>query len=660
MSVIVKKLVPLVLEARNTMSVIVATQCRLVACESTRRYYWQMMAEKNTPLINELIEQVGKHPDIEKWLNQGQLPDGVVKLICGSLMTQECFADQPKRFYKSAIEVVEYIYKSWLTLQKERQQKIDKKEHWLNMLKSDVELQQECNLTLDIIRAHAIKILPKYIANCEGNNAQNTNSKKTSKSKKGKNKKDNYTLFDILFKAYDKAKNSLERCTLAYLLKNNCQVTEQEEDPEQYALRRAKKEKEIERLKEQLKSRTPNGRDLKGQEWLQTLLTATTTVPESDNEADEWQKCLLKKPKYLPFPVQFNTNEDLVWSKNQKGRICVSFAGQGLSDYTFEVYCDNRQLHWFQRFLQDQEIKRNNKDKHSAALLTLRSGRLAWQENQGTGSPWNIHRLTLYCSLDTRLWTTEKTQEVQQEKADEIAQKLVDMQQKGKLNQNQQNYVKRLNSTLTKLAHPFPRPSKPLYLGKPSIIVGVSLGLEKPATVAVVDVSTSKVVAYRSVKQLLGKNYKLLNRQRQQQQRHAHERHKIQKRSAPNYSSESELGNYLDNLLAQAIISIAKTYQASSIVLPTMKNVREGLQSEIEARAKKKCPNFQEGQQQYAKQYRQSIHRWSYSRLIDCIQNQAAKAQIAIEQAQQPNLVSSQEKARDLAIAAYYLRQNKS
>ncbi|MDZ8186878.1 MAG: type V CRISPR-associated protein Cas12k [Nostoc sp. ChiSLP02] len=639
---------------------VITIQCRLVASESTRRYLWHMMTEKNTPLINELLEQVRKHSDIEKWLKKGKLPDGVVKPLCDSLIAQERFADQPKRFYKSAIEVVEYIYKSWLALQKERQQKIDKKEHWLNILKSDIELQQECNRTLDVIRAQAIKILPQYIAKAEENNTQNTNIKKTTKSKKSKSHKDNSTLFDILFKAYDKAKNPLKRCTLAYLLKNNCQVTELEENPEQYALRRSRKEKEIERLKEQLKSRKPNGRDLKGQEWLQTLLTATTTVPESDNEADEWQKCLLKKTKYLPFPVQFNTNEDLVWSKNKKGRICVSFAGKGLSDYTFEIYCDNRQLHWFQRFLQDQEIKHNNKGKHSAALFTLRSGRLAWQENQVTGSPWNIHRLTLSCSLDTRFWTTEGSHEVQQEKANEIAQELLNMQQKGKLNQNQQNYVKRLNSTLTKLAHPFPRPIKPLYLGKPSIIVGVSLGLQKPATVAVVDVSTSKVVAYRSVKQLLGKNYKLLNRQRQQQQRNSHERHKAQKNNTLNKLSESELGKHIDNLLAQAIIALAKNYQATSIVLPTMKNVRESIQSEIEARAVKRCPNYKEGQQQYAKQYRQSIHLWSYNRLMECIQTQARKANISIEEGPQPIVDSPQEKARDLAIAAYYFRQNKS
>ncbi|ABA21816.1 conserved hypothetical protein [Trichormus variabilis ATCC 29413] len=641
---------------------VITIQCRLIASEATRSYLWQLMAQKNTPLINELIEQLGIHPEIEQWLKKGKLPDGVVKPLCDSLITQESFANQPKRFNKSAIEVVEYIYKSWLALQKERQQTIDRKEHWLKMLKSDVELEQESKCTLDAIRSQATKILPKYLAQSEQNNNQ-TQSQNKKKSKKSKTKNENSTLFDILFKAYDKAKNPLNRCTLAYLLKNNCQVSQKDEDPNQYALRRSKKEKEIERLKKQLQSRKPNGRDLTGREWQQTLIMATSSVPESNDEANIWQKRLLKKDISLPFPIRFRTNEDLIWSKNEEGRICVSFSGEGLNDHIFEIYCGNRQIHWFQRFLEDQNIKNDNNDQHSSALFTLRSAILAWQENKQhkeNSLPWNTRRLTLYCTLDTRLWTTDGTEKVKQEKVDEFTQQLANMEQKENLNQNQQNYVKRLQSTLNKLNNAYPRHNHDLYQGKPSILVGVSLGLEKPATLAIVDSSTNIVLAYRSIKQLLGDNYKLLNRQRQQQQRNSHERHKAQKSNMPNKLSESDLGKYIDNLLAQAIIALAKNYQAGSIVLPTMKNVRESIQSEIEARAVKRCPNYKEGQQQYAKQYRQSIHRWSYNRLMQFIQSQAVKANISIEQGPQPIRGSSQEKARDLAIAAYYLRQNKS
>jgi hypothetical protein len=37
------------------------------------------------------------------------------------------------------------------------------------------------------------------------------------------------------------------------------------------------------------------------------------------------------------------------------------------------------------------------------------------------------------------------------------------------------------------------------------------MGLDKPATVAIVDGKMGKAIALRSIKQLLGKNYRLLN-----------------------------------------------------------------------------------------------------------------------------------------------------
>jgi hypothetical protein len=88
--------------------------------------------------------------------------------------------------------------------------------------------------------------------------------------------------------------------------------------------------------------------------------------------------------------------------------------------------------------------------------------------------------------------------------------------------------------------------------------------------------------------------------------------------------------------------------------------MREIVQSEIQALAEQKCPEYLEGQQKYAKQCRVSVHNWSYGRLIDCIQTQAAKMGIAIEEAKQPIRGSPQEKAYELAIAAYNSRSSKS
>lgn len=375
---------------------------------------------------------------------------------------------------------------------------------------------------------------------------------------------------------------------------------------------------------------------------------------EDNAQAKRWQDILLTRPSSVPFPLVFETNEDLVWSKNEKGRLCIHF--NGLSDLTFEVYCDSRQLHWFKRFLEDKQTKRKNKDQYSSALFTLRNGRLAWQESEGKGEPWNLHHLTLYCCVDNRLWTEEGTKQVCQEKADEISKFITKMKDKSDLGETQQAFIQRKESTLTRIDNSFERPSKLLYQGRSHILVGVSLGLEKPATVAVVDAIAGKVLAYRSIRQLLGENYELLNRQRRQQRSLSHERHKAQKSFSPNQFGTPELGEYVDRLLAKEIIAIAQTYKAGSIVLPKLGDMQEIVQSEIQAIAEEKIPGYVEGQQKYAKQYRVNVHRWSYGRLIQSIQSKAAQIGIVIEEGKHPIRGTPHDKARELALSAYNFR----
>ncbi|WP_414545987.1 type V CRISPR-associated protein Cas12k [Nostoc sp. CCY0012] len=623
---------------------VITIQCRLVAEEETLRQLWELMAEKNTPLINELLAQVGKHPEFETWLDKGRIPTGLLKTLVNSFKTQERFAVQPGRFYTSAIALVDYVYKSWFALQKRRKRQIEGKERWLKILKSDLELEQESQCSLDVIRTKATELLSKFTTQSE----QNNNQRKEKKSKKS-------SLFQILINTYEETQDPLTRCALVFLLKNNCQISELNEDPEEFTRNKRKKEIEIERLKDQLQSRLPKGRDLTGEEWLETLEMATANVPQNENETKAWQAALLRKTANVPFPVAYESNEDMTWLKNDKGRLFVRF--NGLGKLTFEIYCDKRHLHYFQRFLEDQEIKRNSKNKYSSSLFTLRSGRLAWSPGKEKGEPWKVNQLHLYCTLDTRMWTTEGTQQVVDEKSTKITETLTKAKQKEDLNDKQQAFITRQQSTLDRINNPFPRPSKPNYQGQPSILVGVSFGLEKPVTLAVVDVVKNEVLAYRSVKQLLGKHYNLLNRQRQQQQRLSHERHKAQKQNAPNSFGESELGQYVDRLLADAIVAIAKTYQAGSIVVPKLPDMREQISSEIQSRAEKKCPGYKEGQQEYAKQYRISVHSWSYGRLIESIQCKAAKAGISTEIGTQPIRGSPEDKARGLALFAYQERQ---
>lgn len=624
-------------------------QCHLVAPEETLRHLWELMEKKNTPLINELLEQLGKHPDFETWVQKGKLPTEVVKTLCNSLKTNPCFAGQPGRFYSSAIALVDYIYKSWFALQQKRQRQREGKERWLSILKSDGELEQEGGCSLEVIRTEASEILTQYATQSDSNQNQPPKRKKT---KKGNANEPPSTVFNQLFDSYRKTEDSLRRCALTYLLKNDCQVSEVEEDPEKLAHRRRKTEIGIERLKEQLKSRIPNGRDLTEQKWLEALEIAAHNVPKDEAAATE--AALLRKSSSVPFPINYGSSTDLTWFKNEKGRICVQF--NGLGKYPFEIYCDRRQLHWFQRFLEDWQIDHDNKQQYSTGLFALCSARLVWLEGKEKGFPWNVHRLTLHCSIDTRAWTAQGTELIRSEKIAAVDKEISNKEQKGDLNEKQQDRLQRKCSERERLNNTFPRPSKPLYQGQPSILVGVSFGLKKPATVSVVDVTKGKVVAYRTVKQLLGDNYKLLTRHRQQQQSSSRKRHKAQKRGAPNEFGESELGQYVDRLLAKAIVAIAKTYQAGSIVLPKLGYMQEIVQSKIQAKAEQKVPGCKEGQQKYAKQYRVSVHRWSNRRLSQCIHESAAKVGIALEIGQQPIRGSPEEKARDLAIAAYHTR----
>ncbi|MBW4422586.1 MAG: type V CRISPR-associated protein Cas12k [Myxacorys californica WJT36-NPBG1] len=173
----------------------------------------------------------------------------------------------------------------------------------------------------------------------------------------------------------------------------------------------------------------------------------------------------------------------------------------------------------------------------------------------------------------------------------------------------------------------------------------------------IVSMPPSGIVLTYSRSAILGKDYHLLTRQRQQQQHTSQLRHKAQKRNAPNPGGESELGQYVDRLIAKAVIAIAQTYHAGSIAVPKLGDVREIVQTEIQARAQQKCPGYLEGQKCYAKQYRVNVHRWSYGRLIESIGSQANKVGIVCEQGKQPRQGTAQEMAKEVAIDAYQSRK---
>ncbi|MFQ4139006.1 type V CRISPR-associated protein Cas12k [Nodosilinea sp. PGN35] len=619
-------------------------QCRLVASPTTRQYLWMLATEKNTPLINALIQAVVNHEDFETWRIKGRHPADVVTKLCKGLKTEAPFSGQPARFYASAEKAVNYIFKSWFTLQSRLQRQITGKQMWLTILKSDDELTEMCGQGLETIREKAAQVL-----------AQIEKAVETDKTEGSPGKSTTDLIRAQLFKKHDQAKQPLIRCAAAYLLKNGGKVPEQSEDPEKFTHRRRKAEIQVQRLQDQIEARIPKGRDLTGQAWLSTLLTATTNVPKDNREHKQWQDKLLAQPRTIPFPILFETNEDLVWSRNQSDRLYVRF--NGLSEHTFQIYCDQRQLPWFQRFLEDQDTKRASKNQHSSALFTLRSARISWQESDRKGHPWDTHYITLFCTVDLRLWSVEGTEEVRQEKAAETAKVLARLGEKDSLSDTQQNYAKRLTSTLERLNSPFDRPSQSRYQGKPNIIAGISLGWDNPITLAIWNASTQEVLVFRSLRQLLSKDYDLFLRQRREQGKQSHDRHKAQRQGKNNRFGTSHLGEHVDRLLAKAVVVTAQQYGAGSIAVPTLDNIREILQAEIQAKAEQKAPGSIEGQKRYAKQYRSSIHKWSYGRLLDQIGSKATQTGLVVEAVKQPWAGNAREMAKAVAIAAYKSRQ---
>ena len=600
-----------------------------------------LAAEKNTPLINALIQAVVNHEDFETWRLKGRHPADVVTQLCKSLKTETSFSGQPSRFYTSAEKAVNYIFKSWFTLQSRLQRQISGKQMWLTILKSDDELVEICGQDLETVQKKAAQILAQIEKTTETAESQNNPKKDAIRAH--------------LFKKHDKSKQSLIRCATAYLLKNGGKLPDKPEDSDKFTYRRRKAEIQVQRLQDQIEARIPKGRDLTGQAWLSTLLTATTTVPKDNREHKQWQDKLLAQPRTIPFPILFETNEDLVWSRNQAGRLCVRF--NGLSEHTFQIYCDQRQLPWFQRFLEDQTTKRASKNQHSSALFALRSAHISWQEADRKGHPWDTHYLTLFCTVDARLWSAEGTEEVRQEKAVETAKILTRLSEKDSLSDTQQSYAKRLTSTLERLNSPFDRPSQPRYPGKPHIIVGLGLGWDNPLTLAIWNAKTQEVLAYRSVRQLLGKDYALFLRQRREQGKQSHDRHKAQRQGKNNQFGTSNLGEYIDRLLAKAVVITAQQYGAGSIAVPKLDNIREILQAEIKAKAEQKAPGSVEGQKRYAKQHKSSIHKWSHGRLLDQVSSKAVQSGLVIEIVKQPWQKTTGEMAKAVAISAYESRQ---
>jgi hypothetical protein len=614
----------------------ITIQCRLFADETAKRYLWELMCDRNTPLVNELLRLVAIHPDFLTWRSKGKLPTTEVTKLSKALKTDPRFSNQPAKFHISAEKTVLYIFKSWLAIQKRVQWQLEGKISWLRMLRTDKELIADCGKGLEQIRTKAQALILRY--------QSSDNSVESQKN-----------LCKSLYQAYERTEDSLSRSAIAYLLRNRCQIpSETSEDLQKFLKYRAKIENQVKRLTQQLENRLPRGRDLTGERFITTLELATRNIPIDNAEASRWQSQILERPDLVPFPITLESNMDLMWFLTEQGKIGLHIGG--MSEHEFTIGCGHRQMPYFQQFLSDYQTMMDSKKQHTSSLFLLRSAKLIWIPTKGHKESWNIHKLYLFCTLDTRLLTAEGTELVQQEVAADNTKQLINMRGKTNRTKTQDVYIKRLQSTLDRLDRPFNRPSKPLYRGQTNIIVAVSMGLQSPVTAIVIDLTTQKILAYRNTKQFLGDNYRLINRQRNIQTQQRHSSHKAQKQGLLREFSNSELGEHLDQLFAKAIVELARSYRAGSIALPKLDQIRLIIQSEVDAMAQQKVPDYLEGQKKYAKQVRLNLHNWSYNRLSASIISKAAQSEISIEYGNQTARASPNEQAKEIALSAYAKR----
>jgi hypothetical protein len=497
-----------------------------------------------TLLVNELLAAMPQRPEFAQWKQRGTIAREAVRIVLTPLKTDPTYADLPKRFFSSAELLVCYVYKSWLALQKRRYWKLVGKQRWLQVIEDDLQSLLTDNFSLESVQSKAHQILEQAHKELE--------KQPQRFKKKGKKSR---PLFGYLLDLYGTTADKLERRAIGHLLHHDLKVSDTEDFPETIQFSIDQQQVEIARLKEQLQSRLPDGRDPTQARFLEKLRIATA-LPESELEEfdeehfSEWrtQKQIpLFNP--LPYPILFGSSGDLHWklepqkatteanispevptarSERVKERIQVRFKGDELQDSWFKLQCDRRQLPIFRQFVTDYLCQKQAPDheKFGEGLFTLRSACLVWKEDpqgarkrkkrrkQGAcqDEPWETHRLYLHCTIDTRFLTQEGTEQVRATKLDLAQKALEGIENKTALetvtqepSAEQQKHLKRKQTTVHRLETQKPpvRPTIQPYEGKSNIVVGVSLSRHEPVTLIVFDTAQNKVLECMGTQALL-------------------------------------------------------------------------------------------------------------------------------------------------------------
>lgn len=140
----------------------ITIQCRLFADETARQYLWEVMCDRNTPLVNELLRLVALHSNFSTWRSSGKIPTKEFTKLAKTLDKDSRFNNQPAKFRISAEKTALYTFKSWVAIQKRTQWRLKGKISWLGMLRTNEESIADCEQDLEQIRLKAHSLLLRY------------------------------------------------------------------------------------------------------------------------------------------------------------------------------------------------------------------------------------------------------------------------------------------------------------------------------------------------------------------------------------------------------------------------------------------------------------------------------------------------------------------
>jgi hypothetical protein len=239
---------------------------------------------------------------------------------------------------------------------------------------------------------------------------------KESKKKKSK-KAIEGGIYKILYDKHRMTEDLLEKCAVAYLIKNRFEIKsdETEKDVKKLSDRIHSKKKEIEILQKQLQSRLPKGRPWAGKDILDEI--ASIGVIEDEIEWNSIESALLKKQTFMPHPILFESSDDLIWAEPERfqtkdlqaeeensrdteaeelkaknlhdgkessdtkprKRVCVCFKSFD-EKYAFEVAGDYRHIHAVWQALRERKIYDGDTNENTSAVFLVRSATLIWRE----------------------------------------------------------------------------------------------------------------------------------------------------------------------------------------------------------------------------------------------------------------------------------------